>query len=69
MKLRTIKQPVKKQKPMCRQRQRIAAPNRHRLAAMCSRRPQPRNSRIGSAAVRRDARAPSRLRSARLWRA
>jgi hypothetical protein len=59
---------TKKQLQLQRQLKRIAEANWRRLAANQSRRPRPRQGRIGSAAARRDARALSRLRSSRQWR-
>ncbi|MFF5475448.1 hypothetical protein [Streptomyces achromogenes] len=50
-----------------RQRGRLKAAGRRRLAAGQSRRPRPRQSRIGNAAARRDARALSRMRHSTAW--
>ena len=50
-----------------KQRNRLRAAGRRRFAAAQSRRPKPRQGRIGSAAARRDARALARLRHSSAW--
>ncbi|GAA2509582.1 hypothetical protein GCM10010406_52540 [Streptomyces thermolineatus] len=50
-----------------KQRKRLQEAGKRRLAAAQSRRPCPRQNRIGSAAARRDARALSRLRHSSAW--
>ncbi|MFD4756407.1 hypothetical protein [Streptomyces sp. NPDC058426] len=56
-----------KKKELEDQRERIQDAGKRRLAAGESRRPRSRQSRIGSAAARRDARALSRLRHSNVW--
>ncbi|GGO98760.1 hypothetical protein [Wenjunlia tyrosinilytica] len=55
------------QKELREQRDRLRAAGRRRLTSGQSRRPRPRQSRIGSAAARRDARALSRMRHSTAW--
>ncbi|GHD52128.1 hypothetical protein [Streptomyces galbus] len=50
-----------------KQRKRLQEAAKRRLAAGNSRRPRSRQSRIGSAAARRDARALSRVRHSNAW--
>ncbi|MFE3144383.1 hypothetical protein [Streptomyces scopuliridis] len=50
-----------------RPRRRLQDAGRRRLAAGESRRPRPRQNRIGNAAARRDARALSRVRHSNAW--
>ncbi|MEU3957365.1 hypothetical protein AB0F45_34545 [Streptomyces achromogenes] len=50
-----------------RQRGRLKAVGRRRLAAGQLRGPRPRQNRIGNAAARRDARALSRMRHSTAW--
>ncbi|MEU0163160.1 hypothetical protein ABZ154_31265 [Streptomyces sp. NPDC006261] len=49
------------------QRRRLQDAGKRRLAAGESRRPRPRQNRIGNAAARRDARALSRVRHSTAW--
>ncbi|MGZ2362372.1 hypothetical protein LRE75_37950 [Streptomyces sp. 372A] len=64
---RTPKPKAAKEKELEDQRERLQDAGKRRLAAGESRRPRPRQSRIGSAAARRDARALSRLRHSNVW--
>lgn len=50
-----------------KQRRRLQDAAKRRLAAGNSRRPRSRQSRIGNAAARRDARALSRVRHSSAW--
>ncbi|WP_405852244.1 hypothetical protein OG361_05940 [Streptomyces sp. NBC_00090] len=50
-----------------KQRKRLQEAAKRRLAARNSRRPRSRQSRIGNAAARRDARALSRVRHSNAW--
>ncbi|MGW1281356.1 hypothetical protein ACWD4V_30955 [Streptomyces tsukubensis] len=59
---RTPKSKADRKKELVRQRRRLRDTAKHRLAARNSRRPRSRQSRIVSAAARRDARALSRIR-------
>lgn len=52
---------------MRKQRRRLQDAGKRRLAAGQSRRPRSRQSRIGNAAARRDARALSRVRHSTAW--
>ncbi|MFB8413620.1 hypothetical protein [Streptomyces albidoflavus] len=56
-----------KKKELEDQRERLQDAGKRRLAAGESRRPRSRQSRIGNAAARRDARALSRLRHSNIW--
>lgn len=64
---RTPKSKAAKTVELRRQRQRLRDAGRRSLAASQSRRPRSRQSRIGNAAVRRDARALSRVRHSYAW--
>ncbi|CAL9327299.1 hypothetical protein [Streptomyces sp. SudanB182_2057] len=64
---RKPKSKAAKKAELRRQRGRLKAAGRRRLAAGQSRRPRPRQNRIGNAAARRDARALSRLRHSGAW--
>ncbi|MEU4800672.1 hypothetical protein [Streptomyces sp. NPDC023327] len=64
---RTPKPKAAKKKELEDQRERLQDAGKRRLAAGESRRPRPRQSRIGNAAARRDARALSRLRHSNVW--
>lgn len=64
---RTPKPKAAKKKELEDQRERIQDAGKRRLAAGESRRPRSRQSRIGNAAARRDARALSRLRHSNVW--
>ncbi len=56
-----------KKKELRDQRERLQDAGKRRLAARESRRPRSRQSRIGNAAARRDARALSRVRHSNVW--
>lgn len=64
---RTPKPKAAKKKELEDQRERLQDAGKRRLAAGESRRPRSRQSRIGNAAARRDARALSRLRHSNVW--
>ncbi|MEU5451923.1 hypothetical protein [Streptomyces californicus] len=64
---RTPKPKAAKKKKLEDQRERLQDAGKRRLAAGESRRPRSRQSRIGNAAARRDARALSRLRHSNVW--
>ncbi|WP_331759425.1 hypothetical protein [Streptomyces sp. NBC_01579] len=64
---RTPKSQAQKKQELRKQRRRLQAAGRRRFFAGQSRRPRPRQNRIGSAAARRDARALSRLRHSNAW--
>ncbi|MFE6946046.1 hypothetical protein [Streptomyces chartreusis] len=63
------KRPRKRRKKgeLFKQQQRLQGAGRRRLVAGQSRRPRSRQSRIGNAATRRDARALSRMRHSNVW--
>ncbi|CAL9637986.1 hypothetical protein SUDANB120_06258 (plasmid) [Streptomyces sp. enrichment culture] len=52
---------------LAKQRKRLKAAGVRRFYGAQSRRPRPRQNRIGSAAARRDARALSRMRHSNAW--
>ncbi|OKJ45973.1 hypothetical protein AMK27_40030 [Streptomyces sp. CB02009] len=56
-----------KKAELAKQRKRRKAAGVRRFYGAQSRRPQPRQNRIGSAAARRDARALSRMRHSNAW--
>ncbi|MCW2904175.1 MAG: sle2 [Streptosporangiaceae bacterium] len=58
---------AKQKKQLREQRKWLKAAGHRRLVAGNSRRPRPRQNRIGSAAARRDARALARLRHSSAW--
>ncbi|MEU9158124.1 hypothetical protein AB0D59_48265 [Streptomyces sp. NPDC048417] len=58
---------AERKKRLLLQRQRLQQAGQRRVCAGQSRQPRPRRNRIGSAAVRRDARALSRLRHSHAW--
>ncbi|MFF9981260.1 hypothetical protein [Streptomyces erythrochromogenes] len=64
---RTPKSEAEKKKELSEQRERLQDAGKRRLAARESRRPRSRQSRIGNAAARRDARALSRVRHSNAW--
>ncbi|MFD4577649.1 hypothetical protein ACFWNK_35265 [Streptomyces sp. NPDC058417] len=64
---RTPKPKAAKKKELEDQRERLQDAGKRRLTAGGSRRPRSRQSRIGNAAARRDARALSRLRHSNVW--
>ncbi|MET8404358.1 hypothetical protein [Streptomyces sp900116325] len=64
---RTPKSQAQKKQELRKQRRRLQGAGRRRLFAGQSRRPRSRQNRIGSAAVRRDARALSRVRHSNAW--
>ncbi|KPI13667.1 hypothetical protein OK074_8744 [Actinobacteria bacterium OK074] len=64
---RTPKSKARKKKELSDQRERLQDAGKRRLAAAQSRRPRSRQSRIGNAAARRDARALSRVRHSNAW--
>ncbi|MER5501901.1 hypothetical protein ABT096_32505 [Streptomyces sp. NPDC002561] len=64
---RTPKSKADKKKELRKQRRRLQDAAKRRLAAGNSRRPRSRQSRIGNAAARRDARALSRVRHSNVW--
>lgn len=64
---RTPKSKADKKKELREQRGRLQDAAKRRLAAGNSRRPRPRQNRIGNAAARRDARALSRVRHSNAW--
>ncbi|MFJ2232103.1 hypothetical protein [Streptomyces halstedii] len=64
---RTPKSKADKKKELGDQRERLQDAGKRRLAAAQSRRPRSQQSRIGSAAARRDARALSRVRHSNAW--
>jgi hypothetical protein len=64
---RKPKSKAEKKAELRKQRKRIQDAGKRRLAAGESRRPRSRQSRIGNAAARRDARALSRVRHSSAW--
>ncbi|MES4886216.1 hypothetical protein ABVB69_37910 [Streptomyces sp. NPDC000349] len=64
---RKPKSKAAKKAELRKQRKRLQEAAKRRLAARNSRRPRSRQSRIGNAAARRDARALSRLRHSNAW--
>ena len=64
---RTPKSKAAKKEELRKQRERLRDAGKRRLAARNSRRPRSRQSRIGNAAARRDARALSRVRHSNAW--
>ncbi|MFF3934204.1 hypothetical protein [Streptomyces hirsutus] len=64
---RKSKSKAAKKAELRKQRKRLRAAGRRRLAAGQLRRPRPRQNRIGNAAARRDARALSRVRHSNAW--
>ncbi|WP_413755073.1 hypothetical protein [Streptomyces sp. MMBL 11-3] len=64
---RMPKSTAAKKRELHKQRRRIQEAAKRRLAAGNSRRPRSRQSRIGNAAARRDARALSRVRHSNAW--
>jgi hypothetical protein len=64
---RTPKSQAQMKQELRRQRRRLQDAGRRRFFAGQSRRPRPRQNRIGNAAVRRDARALSRVRHSNAW--
>ncbi|GAA1545781.1 hypothetical protein GCM10009730_63570 [Streptomyces albidochromogenes] len=56
-----------KKQELRKQRKRLKAAGIRRFYGAQSRRPRPRQNRIGSAAARRDARALSRMRHSNAW--
>ncbi|MGW3956042.1 hypothetical protein ACWEKM_35220 [Streptomyces sp. NPDC004752] len=64
---RKPKSKAAKKQELRKQRRRLQDAARRRLAAGNSRRPRSRQSRIGNAAARRDARALSRVRHSTAW--
>ncbi|MFF9691382.1 hypothetical protein [Streptomyces sp. NPDC014623] len=64
---RTPKSKAAKKLELHKQRRRLQDAAKRRLAAQQSRRPRSRQSRIGNAAARRDARALSRVRHSSAW--
>ncbi|MEU1669390.1 hypothetical protein ABZ547_38620 [Streptomyces sparsogenes] len=64
---RTPKSKADKKKELREQRRRLQDAAKRRLTARNSRRPRSRQSRIGNAAARRDARALSRVRHSNAW--
>ncbi|MFE7753945.1 hypothetical protein [Streptomyces sp. NPDC057429] len=63
----TPKSKADKKKELRDQRERLQDAGKRRLAARESRRPRSRQSWIGNAAARRDARALSRVRRSNAW--
>ncbi|MET7552136.1 hypothetical protein ABZS95_43060 [Streptomyces sp. NPDC005479] len=64
---RTPKSQAQMKQELRKQRRRLQEAGRRRFFAEQSRRPRSRQNRIGSAAVRRDARALSRVRHSNAW--
>ncbi|WP_331749332.1 hypothetical protein OG520_43615 (plasmid) [Streptomyces sp. NBC_00984] len=64
---RAPKSKAAKKAELRKQRRRLQDAGKRRLAAGQSRRPRPRQNRIGNAAARRDARALSRVRHSNAW--
>ncbi|MET9565317.1 hypothetical protein [Streptomyces tauricus] len=64
---RAPKSKADKKKELSKQRRRLPDAAKRRLAAGNSRRPRSRQSRIGNAATRRDARALSRVWHSNAW--
>ncbi|MCX5346182.1 hypothetical protein [Streptomyces atratus] len=64
---RKPKSKAAKKAELRKQRRRLQDAGKRRLAAGQSRRPRSRQSRIGNAAARRDARALSRVRHSNAW--
>ncbi|MFI5808359.1 hypothetical protein [Streptomyces sp. NPDC051561] len=64
---RKSKSKAAKKLELHRQRRRLQDAGKRRLAAGQSRRPRSRQSRIGNAAARRDARTLSRMRHSNAW--
>ncbi|WP_217246141.1 hypothetical protein [Streptomyces sp. AC602_WCS936] len=64
---RKFKSKADKKKELRKQRERLRDAGKRRFAAGQSRRPRSRQSRIGNAAARRDARALSRVRHSNAW--
>ncbi|QNT98433.1 hypothetical protein HEP81_08207 (plasmid) [Streptomyces griseofuscus] len=64
---RKPKSKADKKKELRKQRKRLRDAGKRRLVAGQSRRPRSRQSRIGNAAARRDARALSRVRHSNAW--
>ncbi|MFC8765875.1 hypothetical protein ACFUAG_34895 [Streptomyces sp. NPDC057193] len=64
---RKPKSKAAKKEELSKQRKRLQDAAKRRLAAGNSRRPRSRQSRIGNAAARRDARALSRVRHSNAW--
>ncbi|WP_331759459.1 hypothetical protein [Streptomyces sp. NBC_01579] len=64
---RTPKSQAQKKQELRKQRRRLQAAGHRRFFAGQSRRPRPRQNRIGNAAARRDARALSRVRHSTAW--
>jgi hypothetical protein len=64
---RKPKSKAAKKAELRKQRKRLQEAGKRRLAASQSRRPRSRQSRIGNAAARRDARALSRVRHSTAW--
>ncbi|MGW0497486.1 hypothetical protein ACWD0Z_19240 [Streptomyces sp. NPDC003007] len=58
---------AEKKRELRKQRRRLQDAGKRSLAAGESRRPRPRQNRIGNAAARRDARALSRVRHSNAW--
>ncbi|MEU9031488.1 hypothetical protein AB0D46_29025 [Streptomyces sp. NPDC048383] len=56
-----------KKEELAKQRKRLKAAGVRRFYGAQSRRPRPRQNRIGSAAARRDTRALSRMRHSNAW--
>ncbi|MFC8492937.1 hypothetical protein ACFUJU_19480 [Streptomyces sp. NPDC057235] len=56
-----------KKEQLAKQRKRLKAAGARRFYGAQSRRPRPRQNRIGSAAARRDTRALSRMRHSNAW--
>lgn len=67
MRPRKPKSKADEKKEMRKQRRRLQDAGKRRLAAGQSRRPRSRQSRIGNAAARRDARTLSRVRHSNAW--
>ncbi|GGS82893.1 hypothetical protein [Streptomyces badius] len=64
---RKLKSKAAEKLQLHKQRRRLQDAGKRRLTAGESRRPRPRQNRIGSAAARRDARALSRVRHSTAW--
>ncbi|MFE7430745.1 hypothetical protein [Streptomyces sp. NPDC057545] len=64
---RKPKSKAEKKAELRKQRRRLQDAGRRRFMAAQSRRPRPRQNRIGNAAARRDARALSRMRHSNAW--
>lgn len=64
---RTPKPQEQKEQELRKQRKRLQTAGQRRFIAGQSHRPRSRQNRIGSAAMRRDARALSRLRHSHAW--